>query len=143
MDAITSGLVAYYTFDETEGETLQDSSGNNLNGILESFDEGFGVPGRVGGAIAFDGDDDLISVPHNDLLNLANEATVSLWMNIEEFASYDRVFRKAVNFDMVLVGGGAIRTHGVNKTPYSSPDNTWEVGTWQHYAFVYKGGKVQ
>ena len=64
-------------------------------------------------------------------------------MNIEEFASYDRVFRKAVNFDMVLLGGGVIRTHGVNKTPYSSPSNTWELGTWQHYAFVYKGGKVQ
>ena len=143
LDAITSGLVAYYTFDESEGETLQDSSGNNINGTLESFDEGFGVPGRIGGAIAFDGDDDLISIPHNDLLNLANEATVSLWMNIEEFASYDRVFRKAVNFDMVLLGGGVIRTHGVNKTPYSSPGDTWEVGTWQHYAFVYKGGKVQ
>jgi hypothetical protein len=136
-------LVAYYTFDESEGETLQDSSGNNINGTLESFDEGFGVPGRIGGAIVFDGDDDLISIPHNDLLNLANEATVSLWMNIEEFASYDRVFRKAVNFDMVLLDGGVIRTHGVNKTPYSSPGNTWELGTWQHYVFVYKGGKVQ
>ena len=90
LDAITSGLVAYYTFDESEGETLQDSSGNNINGTLESFDEGFGVPGRIGGAIVFDGDDDLVSVPHNDLLNLANEATVSLWMNIEEFGSYDR-----------------------------------------------------
>ena len=44
---------------------------------------------------------------------------------------------------MVLLGGGVIRTHGVNKTPYSSPSNTWELGTWQHYAFVYKGGKVQ
>ena len=143
LDAITSGLVAYYTFDESEGEALIDSSGNNINGTLENFDEGFGAPGRIGGAIAFDGDDDLISVQHNDLLNLANEATVSLWMNIEEFGSYDRVFRKAVNFDMVLLGGGVVRTHGVNKTPYSSPGNTWEVGTWQHYAFVYKGGKVQ
>ena len=143
LDAITSGLVAYYAFDESEGEALIDSSGNNINGTLENFDEGFGVPGRIGGAIAFDGDDDLISVPHNDLLNLANEATVSLWMNIEEFGSYDRVFRKAVNFDMVLLGGGVVRTHGVNKTPYSSPGDTWEVGTWQHYAFVYKGGKVQ
>ncbi len=146
LDAITSGLVAYYTFDETSGTTLNDNSGNDLHGQLQNFGpEGF-TSGIIGGGYEFDGLDDFIVVPHNELLNLRNEATVSIWLKVAGLSDgndFDRVFRKATNFDFVLINGGITRVHGINKDPYSSPGGNWETGAWIHFAYTFKDGEVQ
>ena len=143
---VTSGLVAYFPFDEESGDKLNDASGNNINGDLQNFDDGFRVSGVVGGAYDFDGTDDFIIVPHNDLLNLTDQATVSVWLNpesVENNGDFDRVFRKDVNFDFVLLNNGIARVHGFNKNPYSSPGGTVENGAWQHFAYTFKDGLVQ
>ena len=41
------GLIAHWTFDETNGTTLGDSSGNDVNGTLHGFENGW-TAGRVG-----------------------------------------------------------------------------------------------
>lgn len=146
LGAITSGLVAHYTFDEVTDGNLADASGNNLNGSIFNFADNPIDTGVIGGAIAFDGEDDFAAIPHSDLLTLGTEATVSLWLNPVLFSGgsdFDRVFRKDVNYDFVLINGGVARVHGISKTPYSSPSDTVVAETWQHFAYVVKNGTIQ
>ncbi len=143
---VTSGLVAYYPFNEEDGDKLKDASGNGIDGDLQNFDDGFSNSGVVGGAFSFDGLDDFIIVPHNDLMNLTDQATVSVWLNpvsVSNNGDFDRVLRKDVNFDLVLINGGVARVHGINKTPYSSPADTVVNGEWQHFAYTFKNEQVQ
>ena len=52
--ASKAGLVGHWSFDELDGVGLADSSGRGAEGLLESARR---IPGRVGGAIQFDGAD--------------------------------------------------------------------------------------
>lgn len=145
LDAITSGLVAYYNFDEGSGTLLADTSGNELDGTLKDMDDTAWVEGPIGGAIRFDGVDDYIEVPHDALLNMTTELTVSVWLNPYGMSSanYDRVFRKDTNFDLSLLPGGVLRTHGIGKAPYSTAAQSYENDVWAHFAFVYRNGTLQ
>ena len=146
LGAITSGLAVHYTFDSLDGDVLSDTGRHGLDGMLFNFDGDPLDAGMVGGALRFDGEDDYIEVAHHDLLSLGTEATVSVWLNPVLFSGgsdFDRVFRKDVNYDFVLINGGVARVHGVNKTPYSSPGDTVIAETWQHFAYVVRNGTIQ
>jgi hypothetical protein len=146
LDAITSGLVAYYPFNDGPGTTLADASGNNLHGALRNMDNTSRVAGRIGGAFRFDGVDDFVVVNHDPVLNLGAEATVSVWLNIEglsDGSDWDRVFRKGTTFDLVLLNNGVLQLNGLNKAPYPSLSGSWETGFWTHFAYTAKGGRIQ
>ncbi|MCP5516574.1 MAG: hypothetical protein H7A45_04850 [Verrucomicrobiales bacterium] len=144
LDAITSGLVAYYSFDEGSGTLLADGSGNHLDGTLKDMDDTAWETGPIGGAIRFDGVDDYIEVAHDALLNMTTELTVSVWLNPYGMSSanHDRVIRKDTNFDFVLLPNGELRTYGIGKTAYFKPAG-WEFDTWAHFAYVYRNGTLQ
>jgi len=63
------GPVAYYSFDEGSGTSLQDRSGNGNTGILGGDGAGTDVPtwgtGKYGGALSFDGSDDYVAIGDN------------------------------------------------------------------------------
>ena len=83
----------------------------------------------IGGALFFDGDNDFGEVAHDEALNLSTEATVSVWLRPVLFSGgsdFDRVIRKDVNYDFMLINGGVARAHGIGKTPYSSPEEQWK-----------------
>ncbi len=146
LDAITSGLVAYYPFDDGPGTKLADASGNNLHGTLRNMDDSSRVAGKIGGAFRFDGIDDFVVVDHSPLLNLTSEATVSLWLYIDglsDGSDWDRVFRKGTTYDFVLINNGILQLDGINKTAYRSPSGSWETGVWAHYAYTAKNGVIQ
>jgi hypothetical protein len=146
LGAITSGLVAHYTFDDVSDNSIADAAENGLAGTLFNFGDSPIGEGVIGGAIAFDGEDDFVEIPHSDLLNLGTEATVSVWLSPVLFSGgsdFDRVFRKDVNYDFVLINGGVARVHGISKTPYSSPGDTVTAEIWQHFAYVVKNGTIQ
>ncbi|MDB4665330.1 immunoglobulin domain-containing protein [Verrucomicrobia bacterium] len=143
LGSITSGLAAHFTFDETSGTSLSDSSGNDLQASLHNFEMGAYQSGIIGGALFFDGEDDFGQIPHDPSLNLSTEATVSVWLNPVRVGGHDRVIRKDVNYDFVFINGGVARVHGIGKTPYSSPGNTVETESWQHFAYVARKGTIQ
>ncbi len=73
-------LVAYYPFNGN----ANDESGNGLNGTEQG-----GVAlttdrfGNSNSAYSFDGIDDYIEIPHNDILNLGtSDFAIALWLNI-------------------------------------------------------------
>jgi len=76
---IEEGLVGHWTFDEGEGTTAEDSSGNNNHGTL--MNGPLWVAGQLGGALEFDGTDDFVEVPHAASLTVDTEVTVAAWIN--------------------------------------------------------------
>ncbi len=79
-----TGLVGQWTFDEGSGTAAADSSGNNNHGTIQGSAQ-WVAAGKVGGALAFDGVDDLVVVTQNSGLPIynssdANEYSVAMWV---------------------------------------------------------------
>lgn len=141
----TSGLIAYWKFDETSGATIAaDSSGNGNHGALNSMDPASDwVPGRVGNALDFDGSDDRVEVLASASINDLGNRTVCFWSyprvlggsNRIIVSKYDNSFN--VGWD-VYQNGSATSMGGVgyNETA-SSTDNVW-----QHYCTTRSGSTL-
>lgn len=80
-DLIT-GLAGYWTFDETNGAILHDSSGHGFNGTLIHFPNGQGnwTSGQTGGALQFGGFSahEYVSVPNFTFPT--NSMTLTAWV---------------------------------------------------------------
>ena len=72
-------MLAHWSFDETNGTILHDSSGNDLNGTLNGFNNPWS-PGRKGGSLRFDGVDDHITFAGITQLNDIRPLSFSGWL---------------------------------------------------------------
>jgi eukaryotic-like serine/threonine-protein kinase len=77
-DSKTGELVAWWTFDETEGDLVKDSSGHGLDGVVRGSPQR--VPGRVGGALFFDGTDDYIDCGSKPAFDITGSITIAAWI---------------------------------------------------------------
>ena len=77
-------LIAWWKFDEAEGDTMSDSSGNNHVGTLVSGPQWQPAGGKVGGALAFDGDGDFIDCGHDEGLNITGAVTIAAWIKLSK-----------------------------------------------------------
>ncbi|MBN1672653.1 MAG: lamin tail domain-containing protein [Kiritimatiellae bacterium] len=75
--APTSGLVGFWTFDESSGTALADSSGRGNNGTVYGASW---TSGKMGGALSFDGANDYVQVPNSSSLGLNTYGTLSVWV---------------------------------------------------------------
>jgi hypothetical protein len=74
-------LVAWWTFDETAGKTVADSSRHKRNGTLEgdaALDK-CSAPGKVGKAVRFDGEDTVVTVKGYKGVKGTRPRTVAVW----------------------------------------------------------------
>ena len=78
-EACPDGLIAYWKFDEGEGNTAYDSVGKN-DGVIHNGASW--VPGRVGSALSFDGEDDRIRIPPHVISG--DTLTVNLWVKTDD-----------------------------------------------------------
>ncbi len=88
-----AGLVAYWSFDEGQGTTAKDSSGNGNNGTLMGV--ATWTSGKVKGALQFT--NGLVTVPHSQSLNIAGNFTIALWAEAEAYADYFTILNKTSN----------------------------------------------
>jgi len=77
-------LVAWWKFDEAEGGEAADSSGNNIIGTLVGNPQWQPSGGKVGGALAFDGDGDFIDCGHDEGLNITGAVTIAAWIKLSK-----------------------------------------------------------
>jgi len=75
---VTKGLVGYWAFEEGEGQTAYDASGNGNNGTLHNGPKW--SQGKVGGALEFDGTDDYIDLNSHESTLLNPTFTISFWV---------------------------------------------------------------
>jgi hypothetical protein len=114
---VWADLVGYWKFDEGSGTIAYDSSGNGLDGTLNGDPQW--VAGQLGGALDFDGDDS-VEIPHNPILSITNEITISAWTYMRGNASGELV--------IVSKGGWA-----ANDLPYELTETPGGVIYWQFY----------
>jgi hypothetical protein len=74
-------LVGWWRLDDASGIIATDSSGNGNDGDLVGDPQW--VTGQIGKALQFNGVDEYVEVPHNEILTVDNEATVMAWINAE------------------------------------------------------------
>jgi hypothetical protein len=79
-----SGLVAYWSFDEGEGETAKDSAGENDGTIYNPK----WVDGKVGKALEFDGESVCVEVPDSEALDITDAITIEAWVKHRGAASF-------------------------------------------------------
>ena len=78
VEVHNTGLLAAYGFDETSGTTAVDALAHRNGTIIGGPARVTG--GRFGGALSFDGTDDMVSVPHDTALNLNSGMTLEAWV---------------------------------------------------------------
>ena len=91
------GLVASYSFNAGSGTTLADASGNGRTGTRSGAT--WSTQGKYGGALAFDGINDWVTVADHASLDFTNALTIEAW-----------VFP-------TVVGGGAWRSLLIKEAP--------------------------
>jgi hypothetical protein len=77
-------LVAWWKFNEAEGGEAVDSSGNNIISTLVGNPQWQPSGGKVGGALAFDGDGDFIDCGHDEGLNITGTVTIAAWIKLSK-----------------------------------------------------------
>jgi len=74
-------LVLWFRFDEGNGTTVYDFSGNGNNGTIYGANW---TVGRYGYALSFDGVDDYVEVPDSESLNITKEITITAWIKLTD-----------------------------------------------------------
>ncbi len=145
--AVEEGLVAYWDFNETNGEIASDSSGNGHDGTLLG-DPQWTKDGYFGGGLEFDQAGDEVNVPFHEDLN-QETFTITAWANVEPGSGGHRAV--VSNRDEPPTAGHIF---------YAAPNNTWEfwtgdgatpwvairgpavnLGEWDHLAGTFADGK--
>ncbi|QII12859.1 exported protein [Candidatus Kuenenia stuttgartiensis] len=144
----SSGLQAFYAFDDGSGTTAADTSDNNKNGTITGA---AWTTGKNGGALSFNGTSNYVSIPP---LNY-DEVSVSAWFyrnSVDTAApdtilggwSWNKVEGYGLYFDQYSASQNTIRfivtsqTSGGTKTQkYATKDLVTSTGKWYHVAGTY------
>ena len=144
------GLVAAYSFDGGSGSTLTDVSGKGNNGSISG--PSWTTAGRNGGALNFDGINDLVTVQDAASLDLTTGMTLEAWVRPTAGTSWRTVVTKeqsnnlayglfsnsdgAYPSGLVSIGSNPIQdiARGSSALPGS---------TWTHVASTYDGSQLR
>jgi len=147
----SSGLVGSWSFDESTGTTVHDSSGNGNNGTL--INAPLWWNGKFGTALNFDGTDDYVEIPHNETLTSSN-FTIEAWIYLSSdvvgtqarIVSKQETISKSYSFDIFGNGYGGstgnqlLSSIGTGATWYNFLSTTHLSNqTWYHVAGTQEG----
>lgn len=151
---LETGLIGYWKFDETQGETANDASSFNNDGVLGNYpgDNSQWGPGQVGGALTLGGVDlqQYVSIP--DYPKPQSTLTVSAWVWAESLGSWSSFVKNwgstdAGQFHFGIFSDGVHENIFIKqadgKTPNVSDPAPFPTGAWQQVAFVCDGSRVR
>src|SRR5215204_190405 len=101
------GLVAAYGFDEVAGTTAADASGSGNVGPVSG--ETWSAAGRYGGALSFDGVNDVVNIADAASLDLTTGMTLEAWVRPSVQTGYRTVIQKDIPGELAysLYGSGS------------------------------------
>jgi chitodextrinase len=143
-------LVAAYSFDGGSGSTLADISGKGNAGSVSG--PSWTTAGKNGGALTFDGVNDLVTVQDSDTLDLTTGMTLEAWVRPTTTASWRTVVTKEQSNNLVyglfsnsdgahpssIVSIGSNLLQDIARG--SSPLPT---AAWTHVASTYDGSQLR
>ncbi|MCU4743912.1 LamG-like jellyroll fold domain-containing protein [Natronoglomus mannanivorans] len=152
------GLNAYWTLDESDGDTAFDAASSNDGSHLDGTT--LGRTGLIGTtAYGFDGQGARIEVPDDETLRFEDEMTLSLWLNTNELGS------SPSDNNQVNILGKSTWSERTGYVLYDNGDNSDEIvyrvmgnddfydvtidrslvndGTWHHLVAVSDNGETR
>ena len=147
---LRNGLVAAYGFDEGEGSTVMDVSGQDNHGAISGAK--WTSDGRYGSALSFDGAHALVSIAHAASLDLASGMTLEAWVQPTKLAGLQSAIVKEANGGLVyaLYGNDSapkpsayLRDAEKRVTHGSSGAAGLDVNAWTHLAATYDGAMLR
>ncbi len=153
-----AAVVGYWSFDDPCNPG-RDDSGNVNDGTV--YGATWVTPGKVGGALSFDGTDDYVEVQDSPSLNPTNEITVEAWYKTVSFsgngnnAIVDKGYSSHTNpyyqyhlgvtgdqYPSSQAGFCFDITVGGNRYVVRTGANFWTVDNWYHIIGTYDGSSV-
>ena len=141
--AAAPGLVAAYGFEEGGGTSVSDVSGNGHTGTISGAS--WTAQGRYGGALSFNGSNNLVTVGASPLLNLTSGMTLEAWINpTAASGTRDVLIKEGANVDIYNLYArnwrgrpeSNVYAGGANRT---AEGTTLPANTWSHLAGTYDG----
>ena len=145
---LDGSLVAAYAFNEQRGLVAADASGYGHLGQVSGA--AWDRNGRYGGALAFDGIDDWVTIADTDTLDLTGGFTLSAWVNPTVLSGWRTVIKKERPDGLVY----ALEAHDnaprpaafVNMTAgdvATSGTSALPLDTWTHLATTFDGATLR
>ena len=145
-----NGLVAAYSFDGGSGATLADTSGNGNGGTISGAS--WTTAGKNGGALSFDGVNDLVTVADASSLDLTTGMTLEAWVRPTASTSWRTVVTKEQPNNLVyglfansdaahpsgIVSIGSRVVQDIVRGSAALP-----ASTWTHLATTYNGSETR
>ncbi|MDA1192567.1 MAG: LamG domain-containing protein [Candidatus Poribacteria bacterium] len=138
------GLVGYWTFDDGDGDTAVDSSGNGNDGALVRGPEW--VDGQFGGALRFDGTQrHKVEVPHSDSFGtITTGVTLEAWVNPANFNSWVSFGVKGdITYGMFINPSAFVRIHYSGGTTLDTAASILAANEWTHVVGTYDGAHAR
>jgi hypothetical protein len=150
----SEGPIAAYSFDEGEGATAEDITGNSHTATLEGASW---ARGHYGSGLEFDGENDCVSIANSAELNFTEEFTVEAWVrpsDEENRAIITQEDNAATEGEepfaySLLVGGesggprGWLRKGGEEGHQGVAGGEPLPPGAWSHVAFTDDGARLR
>ena len=135
------GLVGYWSFDEGNGKTAADITGNGHDG--EFAGDPKWVAGKFGNALEFDGADDHVVVDDDDALDLTEKITLMAWFSPNEALTSRRLMVKNDSIFVIFDFGNSKDSIDFLVKPDNnfaeSKTTDWKIGEWYHFAGTFDG----
>jgi hypothetical protein len=140
------GLVAYYPFDEGTGSRLNDSTANSNTGT--AIGSPLWTPGKLGGAMQFDGTTQSVKVAQSSALNIET-MSLEAWVKTTQVpgTSDVTVVEKwgasgAYPYSLRLLSTGKVQFAAFDGTSYVyiTSGTTANDGAWHHFVGVRQVG---
>jgi Concanavalin A-like lectin/glucanases superfamily len=153
LQTAPAGPTASYSFDEGEGSTVEDLTGNGHTGTIEGPE--WTTRGRFGSALSFNGEgEDCVTVPESEELQLTEELTLEAWVKPSGETDEDPIIFKEAEG----IGGKPGYAMGIGVTNEGKPEGiigeegdleevegpkAIESNVWTHLAFTYDGAHMR
>jgi RHS repeat-associated protein len=140
------GLVAAYAFDDGTGSTTQDASGHGNPGTISGAS--WTAAGKHGGALSFDGVDDIVSVADATSLDLDDGMTLMAWVRPLSLSDWRTILLKewggGLSYGLYAAGDGppSIWTTIFEGPASAHAPSSLPLDTWSHVSATYDGSSL-
>ena len=142
------GLVLYFPLDEGKGEVAGDASGTGNDGELQGNVEWVDAKHGKGVKISDDAAGNTILVKDSDSLDITDELSIAMWVNLESLSGSCAIITKA---DTYMIHASDWSGNGIEQELLLWPFDSWKTpastpiqfGEWRHVAGVYDGSKIK
>ncbi|MCW1892383.1 MAG: prepilin-type N-terminal cleavage/methylation domain-containing protein [Candidatus Uhrbacteria bacterium] len=133
-------LIGRWDFDECNGSSALDSSGNGNTGVFAgTLTWSTEAPSKQGCSLIFNGTDSRVSAP---IPSLGSVQTKSLWFYASSEVTANRyLFDEGGNNHFIRIISGKV-TNGTNVSSYFNSVTTIVPGRWYFVVSVYDGSKL-